>query len=79
MFCVMLSFIRFYLSLNALYIDGQLYICDMENKRIVTFNPDNGKITPYILLDSKPFAFLKWKNQFVIQSDTGIYLLEGAN
>lgn len=58
------------------YIDGQLYICDMENNRIVTFNPDNGQITPYISLDSKPFAFLQWQDQFVIQLDTGIYLLD---
>ncbi len=57
------------------YIDGQLFICDMENKRIVIFNPDSGEITPYISLNSRPFEFLKWKNQFVIQTDTGIYLL----
>jgi hypothetical protein len=57
------------------YIDGQLYICDTANKRIVIFNPKNGKITPHISLNSKPSEFLKWKNQFVIQSDTGIYLL----
>lgn len=57
------------------YINGQLYICDMGNKRIVKFNPNNGKITPYISLDSQPFEFLKWKNQFVIQTNTGVYLL----
>ncbi|MGE7695598.1 hypothetical protein ACQKNC_16075 [Lysinibacillus sp. NPDC094177] len=57
------------------YIDEQLYICDMENKRIVIFDPDSGEITPFISLNSRPFEFLKWKNQFVIQTDTGIYLL----
>lgn len=57
------------------YIDEKLYICDMENKRIVTLNPNSGKIEQYIALNSKPFEFLKYKNQFVIQTDTGIYLL----
>ena len=61
------------------YIDGQLYICDMGNKRIVTFHPDTGKITPYIALNFSPFEFLKWKNQFVIQSNTGIYLLDQSD
>lgn len=58
------------------YIDGQLYICDMANERIVTLNPINGKVTPYISLNANPFEFLKWKNQFVIRLDTGLYLLE---
>lgn len=57
------------------YVNGKLSICDMENKRIVIFNPSSGKIEPYIALNSKPFEFLKYKNQFVIQMDTGIYLL----
>ncbi|WP_342503847.1 hypothetical protein [Lysinibacillus sp. FSL L8-0126] len=57
------------------YINEGFYICDMENKRIATLNPNSGKIDPYIALNSKPFEFLKYKNQFVIQTDTGIYLL----
>lgn len=57
------------------FIDGQLFICDMENERIVTFNPENGKIKTYISLDFKPFEFLKWKDQGVVVSNNGIYLL----
>lgn len=61
------------------FADGQLFICDMENNRIVTLNPQNGEIKTYISLFSKPFEFLKWKNHFVISASDGLYLVEALN